>query len=348
MRIDILTLFPNICTGPLNESMMKRAQAAGAVEIGVHNIRDWARDKHRVTDDTPYGGGPGMVMKAEPVFNAVEELRTPGARVILLTPQGRVFRQAKARELARLPHLIFICGHYEGVDHRIVEHLVDEELSLGDFVLTNGAVAANVVVDAVVRLIPGVLGHDQSAELESFADPGLLEGPHYTKPPEFRGWKVPDILLGGNHAAIEKWRKAQGRLRTQQNRPDLPGALKRIKAMEPPPEWHEFTEAQQLTLSEELAHVRETPGTTCGCPACGQELRYIYHRYREGKPKGLIVIWCANCRASFANESIIPPWWRNLALSIDIPDYRASILDERWPEISRHIVDLAGPTGDTP
>ena len=221
MRIDILTLFPNICTGPLNESMMKRAKAQGAAEIAVHNIRDWTRDKHHVTDDTPYGGGPGMVMKAEPVFAAVEELRTPEAKVILLTPQGRVFRQALAREYALLPHLILICGHYEGVDHRIVDHLADEELSLGDFVLTNGAVAANVVVDAIVRLIPGVLGHELSAELESFAEPGLLEGPHYTKPVEFRGWRVPDVLLSGHHAEIEKWRKAQGRLRTEKNRPDL-------------------------------------------------------------------------------------------------------------------------------
>lgn len=221
MRIDILTLFPNICAGPLNESMMKRAQAQGALELGIHNIRDWATDKHRVTDDTPYGGGPGMVMKAEPIFRAVEELRTEGARVILLTPQGRVFRQALARDYARETHLIFICGHYEGVDHRVVDHLVDDELSLGDFVLTNGAIAANVVVDAVVRLLPGVLGHELSAEHESFSEPGLLEGPHYTKPAEFRGWAVPDVLLSGHHAEIERWRNEQGRLRTARNRPDL-------------------------------------------------------------------------------------------------------------------------------
>jgi tRNA (guanine37-N1)-methyltransferase len=221
MRIDILTLFPNICTGPLNESMMKRAQAQGALDLHVHNIRDWTTDKHRMTDDTPYGGGAGMVMKAEPLFNAVEELRTPAARVILLTPQGRVFKQALAREYSRLEHLILICGHYEGIDHRVVDHLVDEELSLGDFVLTNGAIAANVVVDSVVRLIPGVLGHELSAEHESFSEPTLLEGPHYTKPVEFRGWRVPDVLLSGHHAEIEKWRKEQGRLRTEKNRPDL-------------------------------------------------------------------------------------------------------------------------------
>jgi tRNA (guanine37-N1)-methyltransferase len=223
MRIDILTLFPEICRAPLNESMMKRAQAGGAVELRIHNLRHWATDKHRIVDDAPFGGGQGMVMKPEPIFAAVEELKHPTSKVILMTPGGRKFDQYVATELSREEHLILICGHYEGVDHRVAEHLVDMELSIGDYVLTNGAIAAVIVVDAVVRLLPGVLGHAQSAADDSFSG-GLLEGPQYTRPAEFRGWKVPDVLLSGNHAEIAAWRHEQARLRTERNRPDLLGS----------------------------------------------------------------------------------------------------------------------------
>ncbi len=220
MRIDILTLFPEICRGPLHESMMKRAQECGALDLRIHNIRDWTTDKHRMADDSPFGGGQGMVMKPEPVFAAVEAFRTEGSYVILMTPQGRRFAQAMATELTQHAHLMIICGHYEGVDHRVTEHLVDAEISIGDYVLTNGAIAAVVVVDAVARLLPGVLGHEQSAADDSFSA-GLLEAPQYTRPAEFRGWKIPDVLLSGNHAEIAAWRKEQALKRTQENRPDL-------------------------------------------------------------------------------------------------------------------------------
>src|SRR3954463_15303531 len=201
MRIDILTLFPEICRAPLNESMMKRAQTSGALDLRIHNLRDWAPDKHHVVDDAPFGGGQGMVMKPEPIFAAVEELQgekqtpnvqrstsnvqVPRPKVILMSPAGRPFNQQMAAELSRESHLIIICGHYEGVDHRVIEHLVDLEVSIGDYVLTNGAIAAVVLVDAVVRLLPGVLGHEHSATDDSFSA-GLLEGPHYTRPAEFR------------------------------------------------------------------------------------------------------------------------------------------------------------------
>jgi len=220
VRIDILTLFPEICRAPLNESMMKRAQGAGVLDLGIHNVRDWTTDKHHVTDDAPFGGGQGMVMKPEPVFAAVESMRKPETTVLLMTPQGRRFDQALARELAVQPHLVIICGHYEGIDHRVAEHLADVELSIGDYVLTNGAIAALIVVDAVTRLLPGVLGHEESAADDSFST-GLLEAPQYTRPAEFRGWKVPDILLSGNHAEIAAWRKQQSLKRTRENRPDL-------------------------------------------------------------------------------------------------------------------------------
>jgi len=220
MRIDILTLFPEICRAPLSESMMKRAQESGALELRIHNLREWTRDKHRVVDDAPFGGGQGMVMKPEPIFAAVESMRNDDSTVILMTPQGRRFDQEIATEFSQKPHLIIICGHYEGVDHRVVEHLVDEEISIGDYVLTNGAIAAVIVVDAIGRLLPGVLGDEQSAVDDSFAS-GVLEGPQYTRPAEFRGWKIPDVLLSGNHAEIAAWRKAEGLRRTQQNRPDL-------------------------------------------------------------------------------------------------------------------------------
>jgi len=220
MRVDIITLFPEICRAPLSESMMKRAQESGALELRIHNLRDWTTDKHHVVDDAPFGGGQGMVMKPEPIFAAVESLRSEALRVVLMTPQGRRFDQRLARDFSSREHLIVICGHYEGVDHRVVDHLVDEEISIGDYVLTNGAIAAAVFVDAIVRLLPGVLGDEQSAQEDSFSG-GLLEGPQYTRPAQFREWKVPDVLLSGDHAEIARWRKEQALTRTHSNRPDL-------------------------------------------------------------------------------------------------------------------------------
>lgn len=222
MRIDIITLFPEICRVPLGQSMMGRAQASGTLELRIHNLRDWTTDRHHVVDDAPFGGGQGMVLKPQPIFAAVESLRSAGSAVVLMTPQGRRLRQRMAVEYSARPHLIILCGHYEGVDHRIVEHLVDAEISIGDFVLTNGAIAAVVFVDAVVRLLPGVLGHEESAGDDSFSR-GLLEAPQYTRPAEFRGWQVPAILLSGNHAEIAAWRKAEALRRTWENRPDLLG-----------------------------------------------------------------------------------------------------------------------------
>ena len=227
MKIDILTLFPEICRAPLNESIMKRAQENKIVDLRVHNLRDWTTDKHHVVDDAPFGGGQGMVMKPEPIFAGVDGLKqeTSNAEiqkptVILMSPAGRRFDQKMASELSKESHLIIICGHYEGVDHRVIEHLVDLEVSIGDYVLTNGAIAAVVLVDAVVRLLPGVLGHEHSALDDSFSAE-LLEGPQYTRPADFRGWKVPEVLLSGNHAEIAKWRKEQALNRTKENRPDL-------------------------------------------------------------------------------------------------------------------------------
>ena len=234
MKIDILTLFPEICRAPLGESMMKRAQENKIVDLRIHNLRDWTTDKHHIVDDAPFGGGQGMVMKPEPIFAAVEELKqktsnaqrptlnaeVQTAKVILMSPAGKRLDQELAAGLSREAHLIIVCGHYEGVDHRVIEHLVDLEISIGDYVLTNGAIAAAVLVDAVVRLLPGALGDEQSAADDSFgAD--LLEGPQYTRPAEFRDWKIPDVLLSGNHAEIAKWRKEQALKRTKQNRPDL-------------------------------------------------------------------------------------------------------------------------------
>ena len=225
MKIDILTLFPEICRAPLSESMMKRAQENKIVDLRIHNLRDWTNDKHHIVDDAPFGGGQGMVMKPEPIFAAVEELQKSAisnqqAKIILMSPGGRRLDQKLATELSKESHLIVICGHYEGVDHRVIDHLVDLEVSIGDYVLTNGAIAAVVLVDAVVRLLPGVLGHEQSALDDSFSA-GLLEAPQYTRPAEFRGWKIPEALLSGNHAEIAKWRKEQALKRTKQNRPDL-------------------------------------------------------------------------------------------------------------------------------
>lgn len=201
---------------------MKRAQESGLLQLHIHNLRQWTSDKHHVVDDAPFGGGQGMVMKPEPIFAAVESLRNSNSFVILMTPQGRKLTQTLAVESAARPHLIIICGHYEGVDQRVHEHLVDAEISIGDYVLTNGAIAAVVLTDAVVRLLPGVLGHEQSAADDSFSS-GLLEGPHYTRPAEFRGWKVPDVLLSGNHGEIAAWRKRQAEEKTRERRPDLLG-----------------------------------------------------------------------------------------------------------------------------
>lgn len=200
--------------------MMKRAQENGILDLRIHNLRDWTTDKHHVVDDAPFGGGQGMVMKPEPIFAAVESLRTEASTVILMTPQGKRFKQSMAAELSEQKHLIVVCGHYEGVDHRVTEHLIDLEISIGDYVLTNGAIAAVVLIDATVRLLSGVLGHERSATDDSFSD-GLLEAPQYTRPAEFRGWTVPEILLSGNHAEIIAWRKDEGHRRTRENRPDL-------------------------------------------------------------------------------------------------------------------------------
>ncbi len=202
---------------------MKRAQENKIVDLRIHNLRDWTKDKHRIVDDAPFGGGQGMVMKPEPIFAAVEELKgqvDEKSKIILMSPAGRRFDQPMAERFSREPHLIVICGHYEGVDHRVIEHLVDVEISIGDYVLTNGAIAAVVLVDAIVRLMPGALGHEQSAADDSFSA-GLLEAPQYTRPAEFRDWKVPDVLVSGNHAEIVAWRKEQAVKRTRENRPDL-------------------------------------------------------------------------------------------------------------------------------
>jgi tRNA (guanine37-N1)-methyltransferase len=220
VKIDILTLFPDICRAPLNESIMKRAQENGIVDLRIHNLRDWTTDKHHIVDDTPFGGGQGMIMKPDPIFAAVESLRNQESRVVLMSPAGHRFNQQTARQFSQESHLIIICGHYEGVDHRVIEHLVDLEISIGDYVLTNGAIAAVVIVDATVRLLPGALGHKQSAVDDSF-NRGLLEAPQYTRPAEFRDWKVPEVLLSGNHAEIAKWRSEQALKRTRENRPDL-------------------------------------------------------------------------------------------------------------------------------
>jgi len=220
MLVEVITLFPEVVRVPLAASMMGRAQEMGALELRVHDLREQGVGKYRQVDDTPYGGGPGMVLKPEPIAAVLEPLKAAGGRVLLMTPQGKRFTQADATRLSREPHLIFLCGHYEGVDQRIVDTLVDEELSIGDYVLTNGAIAAVVFVDAIVRLIPGVLGDENSAPDDSFSS-GLLEFPHYTRPVEFRGARVPDVLLSGNHALIAKWRREQALAKTKRVRPDL-------------------------------------------------------------------------------------------------------------------------------
>jgi tRNA (guanine37-N1)-methyltransferase len=220
MKIAVLTLFPGMFAGPLDESIVKRARDAGLLELSLHQLRDFAHDRHKTVDDRPFGGGPGMLLKPEPIFEAVEKLASEKTRVVLLSPAGRKFDQAIARELAQHDDLLFVTGHYEGFDERIRQELADDELSIGDYVLTNGALPVMVIIDAVTRLLPGVLGDDESSHDESFSD-GLLEYPHYTRPAEFRGMKVPEVLLSGNHAEIARWRAEQARLRTRERRPDL-------------------------------------------------------------------------------------------------------------------------------
>ena len=221
LRIDVLTVFPGMLRGFFEESMLRRAARMGAVVFRTVDLRDFAHDARRTADDRPYGGGPGMIMKPELWFEAVETVRTPGARVVLMTPSGRKFRQTVARRLAKAKHLILLCGHYEGIDERVREALVTDELSIGDYVLTNGALPAAVVADAVVRLLPGVLGAGEAAtQEESFSD-GLLEFPQYTRPAVYRGMAVPGVLHGGNHAEVAAWRSRQALDRTARQRPDL-------------------------------------------------------------------------------------------------------------------------------
>jgi tRNA (guanine37-N1)-methyltransferase len=220
MKIEVLTLFPGMFAGPVDESIIKRARTKGLLDLRIHDLRTWTHDRHRTVDDRPFGGGPGMRLKPEPLFEAIESLRGPKTRVILFSPAGRKFDQTVARELAGQEDLLLVTGHYEGVDERVREALVQDELSVGDYVLTNGALPAMIVIDAVTRLLPGALGDDDSSHDESFSH-GLLEYPQYTRPAEFRGMKVPDVLLSGNHAEIEKWRREQSRSRTQTRRPDL-------------------------------------------------------------------------------------------------------------------------------
>lgn len=220
MKIQILTIFPEVCRAVLGESILKRSQEKQIVELEALDLRNWTTDKHRSTDDAPYGGGPGMVMKIEPIDRALSELRKPESKVIFLSPQGRPFSHEIAAELAGEKHLIFLCGHYEGVDQRVSDHLVDDEISIGDYVLTSGVLPALVVTDAIVRLVPGVLGDSQSAVQDSFVA-GRLDHPHYTRPENYRGWTVPAVLLSGNHAAIEKWRRNKAAEITRKKRPDL-------------------------------------------------------------------------------------------------------------------------------
>jgi len=222
IRFDILSLFPEMFESPFNFSMLKRAREKGLFDIHIHNIRDYAEDRHRVTDDAPYGGGGGMVMKVEPIDRALTSVigERNGALIVLLTPQGEPFNQAIARELSSYSRIILICGHYEGVDERVRSHLVDREISIGDYILTGGELSAMVVVDAVARLIPGVLGNDESASTDSFSD-GLLEYPHYTRPADYKGWQVPEVLLSGNHREIQDWRRRESIRRTRLKRPDL-------------------------------------------------------------------------------------------------------------------------------
>ena len=226
MTFHVLTIFPEFFRGPFEHGVIERAQRAGVIQIQVHDLRTWTADRHKTVDDRPFGGGEGMVLKPEPIFDAVESIwpdliTSSGKKVVLLSAQGRKFDQAVAREFAGLSELLLICGRYEGVDERVAEHLADEEISVGDFVLSGGELAAAMVIDVVARLKEGVLGYRDSALFESFSEDGLLDCPQYTRPAEFRGWKVPDVLLSGNHGEIAAWRAREARTRTRQNRPDL-------------------------------------------------------------------------------------------------------------------------------
>ncbi|MDC0143491.1 tRNA (guanosine(37)-N1)-methyltransferase TrmD [Verrucomicrobia bacterium] len=219
MKVDVLTLFPAMFAGPLDESILRRARENGRLEMALHDLRDWTHDRHRTVDGTPYGGGPGMVLKPEPIFEAIDELANDTTQVVLLTPQGEPFRQVTARRLSAHEHLLLLCGSYEGFDERIRTR-VHHEISIGDYVLTNGALPAMVVIDAVTRLLPGVLGDDASSVEESFSQ-NMLDYPQYTRPAEYRGLEVPEVLQNGNHAAIEQWRREQAEQRTSERRPDL-------------------------------------------------------------------------------------------------------------------------------
>jgi tRNA (guanine37-N1)-methyltransferase len=221
VRIDVFTIFPSIFGSPLRESLLGRAIGEGLLDVRVHDLREWSGDRHRMVDDAPFGGGPGMVMKPEPFFAAVESLDPERGRVLLLSPAGRRLDHAFVRELAREQHLTLLCGRYEGVDERVIEHLPAEEVSIGDYVLAGGEVPALVVIEAVTRLVPGVIGKGESHERDSFAEPDLLDHPHYTRPAEFRGKAVPEVLRSGDHGAVERWRRDAAREKTRRNRPDL-------------------------------------------------------------------------------------------------------------------------------
>jgi len=223
VRVDVLTVFPGILEGPLRESLLGRATRDGLVDLGIHDIRDFTEDKHRQVDDESYGGGPGMVLKPEPVFAAAESLGPGDRRTLLLSPAGRRLDQALVRELAAEPWLVLIAGRYEGVDERVVQGLPAEEVSIGDYVLSGGEIPALVVIEAVTRLVPGVIGREESHERDSFGDKGLLDHPHYTRPAEFRGMEVPEVLRSGDHAEIERWRREAALEKTRRNRPDLLG-----------------------------------------------------------------------------------------------------------------------------
>jgi tRNA (guanine37-N1)-methyltransferase len=248
MRIHVVTLFPGMFPGVLDESMLRVAREKQAVDLRVVDLRDFTEGRHRVADDYPFGGGGGMVLKPEPLFAAVEALRGPETRVVLLCPQGPTFTQATAERLAAVPHLVLLCGHYEGVDERVRTELVDEELSIGDYVLTGGELPALVVLDAVVRLLPGVLGDPEGAARESFSA-GRLDYPQYTRPAEFRGWRVPEILLSGDHGRIARWRRREALRRTLARRPDLLAAV--------PPSHEEREWMDEMARSGELTRAGE-------------------------------------------------------------------------------------------
>ena len=223
MKIDILTLFPKMFAGPFDESIIKRAQEKNLVQVQVHDLRNWGKDERKTVDDRPYGGGPGMVLMVEPIDLALKNFKKKNTKVILLSAKGKTYNQQKAQELSKEKHLILICGHYEDVDQRVVDNLIDEEISIGNFVLTGGEIPAMVIVDSVVRLLPKVLGAEEGLNEESHSKPGYIEYPQYTRPPIYKGWNVPEVLLKGNHAEIEKWRIKKATEVTKKRRPDLLG-----------------------------------------------------------------------------------------------------------------------------